>query len=173
MMSKNTIQNKKKLSTLEANLEQLIKREEAQLEHKHKSYAQGKPPGRRKSFFSETWVGRFLSDHTRTGRAARRIGLAALGFGGLSVAGIGPELNPFTDRLYHFIDQLNELVLVLGALLTTLSHLMDKLEQYQRITREQEYETGKIPAIKKVLRASPKPKKNKNKRDCHEKFGKK
>lgn len=145
-MSKKTIQNKEELSKLEAGLEQFLKREEAQLERTHKSYGRGRPPDRRTSLFRETRVGRFLSGRTRAGRAA-------LGLGGLSVAGIGPELAPFTGPASGFIDQLNELVLLLGALLTTLSHLIDKLEQYQRVTREREDEHGEIPAIKKVLRA--------------------
>ena len=152
-MSKKTIQNKEELSKLEAGLEQFLRREQAQLERTHKSYGRGRPPDRRTSLFRETRVGRFLSGRTRAGRAARRTGLAARGLGGLSVAGIGPELAPFTGPASGFIDQLNELVLLLGALLTTLSHLIDKLEQYQRVTREREDEHGEIPAIKKVLRA--------------------
>ncbi len=145
-MKKESIQNKEGLDKLEADLEQF-------LERTHKSYARGKPPDKRKSFFRETRVGRFLSGRTKAGRIARRTGLAALGLGGLSVAGVGPEPPAFTSQGLPLIDQLNELVLVLGGLLTALSHLMDKLEQYQRVTREREDEHGEIPAIKKVLRA--------------------
>ena len=152
-MKKESIQNKEGLDKLEADLEQFLKREEAQLERTHKSYARGKPPDKRKSFFRETRVGRFLSGRTKAGRIARRTGLAALGLGGLSVAGVGPEPPAFTSQGLPLIDQLNELVLMLGGLLTALSHLMDKLEQYQRVTREREDEHGEIPAIKKVLRA--------------------
>lgn len=147
------LHNEKGLSRLETDLEQFLKREEAKLERTHKSYTSGKPPDRGKNFFKDKPLGRFLSGRSTKGRAVRRVGLAALGLGGINVMGIGPELNQLTADAESFLDKINELILLLGALLTSLSHIIDRLEQYHRITEEREKEEGKIPAIKKVLRA--------------------
>ncbi len=118
------IHNEKKLSTLESELEQFLKREEAELERTHKSYAADKPPGKKKSFFKDRPLGRFLSGRSKEGRIVRRVGLAALGLGGINILGVGPELNQLTSEADSIVDLFNELILLLGAILTTLSHIV-------------------------------------------------
>ncbi len=161
------IHNDKGLSRLETDLEQFLKREEAKLERTHKSYSGGKPPDKGKKFFKEKPLGRFLSGRTKGGRTLRRVGLAALGLGGLNVIGVGPELNQLTSESNNIIELFNELVLLLGALLTALSHIIDKLEHYDTVAEEREKEEGKIPAIKRVLR-SVNEQKIKSKRENNE-----
>ncbi len=152
------IHNDKGLSRLETDLEQFLKREEEKLERTHKSYSGGKPPDRGKNFFKDNRLGRFLSGRSKPGRTVRRVGLASLGFGGVNIMGLGPDIDQLTADGQTLLDQFNELVLLLGALLTTLSHIIDRLEQYHRVTEEREKEEGKIPAIKKVLRVISKQK---------------
>ncbi|MBO6522700.1 MAG: hypothetical protein JJ971_02660 [Balneolaceae bacterium] len=159
------IHNDKGLSRLETDLEQFLKREEAKLERTHKSYSGGKPPDRGKNFFKDTRLGRFLSGRTRKGRVVRRIGLASLGLGGINLVGLGPEINQLTSEAETLAEQFNELILLLGALLTTLSHIIDKLEHYDTVSEEREKAEGKIPAIKKVLRSISKQKEQQHKRE--------
>lgn len=142
-----------KLDNLEAELSQFLKREEQKLERTHKSYSQDLPKKKRKKFFKDTRVGRFLSGRTSAGRGVRRVGLAALGLGGLNVAGLGPEINQLTADANGIVDQFNELILLLGAMLTTLSHIIDKLEHYDTVSEEREQAEGQIPALKKVIRS--------------------
>lgn len=158
------IHNNKGLSRLETDLEQFLKREEAKLERTHKSYSAGKPPDRGKNFFKDKPLGRFLSGRSRKGRTVRRIGLTALGLGSINLIGLGPELNQLTSEAETLVDQFNELVLLLGAILTTLSHIIDKLEHYDIVAEEREKEEGEIPAIKKVLRAISQQKEQQDKR---------
>ncbi|MFV1882912.1 MAG: hypothetical protein ACMZ7B_00250 [Balneola sp.] len=160
---KKELHNERGLSRLETDLEQFLKREEAKLERTHKSYSSGKPPDRGKNFFKDKPLGRFLSGRSGKGRAVRRVGLASLGFGGINILGLGPEINQLTTDAQALLDQVNELILLIGALLTTLSHIIDRLEQYHRITEEREKEEGKIPAIKKVLRAVSQQQQKENK----------
>jgi hypothetical protein len=150
---KKELHNEKGLSRLETDLEQFLKREEDKLERSHKSYSGGKPPDRGKNFFKDKRIGRFLSGRSKGGRTMRRVGLAALGLGGLNVIGVGPELNQLTKEGGTIIELFNELVLLLGAFLTALSHIIDKLEHYDTVAEEREKEEGKIPSIKKVLRS--------------------
>lgn len=148
----NRNQEEQKLDNLESELSQFLKREEQKLERTHKSYSRDKPEKKRKKFFKETRVGRFLSGRTSAGRTVRRIGLASLGLGGLNVAGLGPEINQLTSDANGIVDQFNELILLLGAILTTLSHIIDKLEHYDTVSEEREKTEGSIPALKKVMR---------------------
>ena len=159
------IHNDKGLSRLETDLEQFLKREEARLERTHKSYSAGKPPDRGKNFFKDKPLGRFLSGRSKGGRATRRIGLAALGLGGINLLGFGPEINQLTNESGELADLFNELVLLIGAILTTLSQIIDKLEHYDTVAEEREKEEGKIPAIKKVLRAISLQKEQQDKRE--------
>ncbi|GAB5410186.1 MAG: hypothetical protein BalsKO_25510 [Balneolaceae bacterium] len=149
----NNKNNDKGLSNLESELEQFLKREEAELERTHKSYLIDKPPDKIKSFFKDKPLGRFLSGRSKRGRVTRKIGLASLGLGGINVMGIGPELTQLTSDAESLVNQFNELLLLLGAILTSISHIIDRMEQYNRVADERELEEGEIPAIKKVLRA--------------------
>lgn len=155
-----SVQEKKGLSKLESDLEHFLKREEAELERTHKSYLIDKPPETGGNFFKEKPLGRFLSGRSKKGRIVRKTGLAALGLGGIQVMGFGPELTELTSGTADLMDQFNELILLLGAILTSLSHIIDRLEQYHRVITEREQEEGEIPAIKKVLRVIAQKKTN-------------